>query len=174
MSRVFLTMAATLIATALVRAFAVMIEVASIPLTPAAAVVAWAALSLAPLEAVVAASCCGLVVDALGGLPVGLTSFSLVVALLITRLGIRGVARPVGLLAASVAGVVGLLQAFVSWGLLVFFVPERAPWQPGAAVFASCGDVVLGLVLLPILDRLGVVVGLERTASTAERLASRI
>jgi hypothetical protein len=110
----------------------------------------------------------------LGGLPIGLSSFSLVVALLVTRLGIQSVTRPVGPLAASVAGVVGLLGAFVSFALLLFFAPERAPWQPTALIVASMIDVVLAWGLLPVLDRFGVLVGLERTTSAAERLASRL
>jgi hypothetical protein len=174
MSRVLLAMGATLVLMALVRALPVVIGVAALPVTPAAIPVAWAALTLAPLEAVVAASLCGLVVDALGGLPVGLSSFSLVVALLVTRLGIRNVMRPVGPVAAGVAGIVGLLQALVSFALLLFFAPERAPWQPTALVASSVLDVGLAWVLLPVLDRLGVLVGLERTTSTAERLASRL
>jgi hypothetical protein len=174
MSRVLLAMAVGLAAMAMVRVLPVVLGVASVPLTPGAVVVAWAALVLPPLEAVVAASLCGLIVDALAGLPVGLSSFSLVVALLVARLGTRSIPRAVGPLASAFAGGVGLLQATVSWVLLAVFAPERAPWQPGTLLLVGILDVGLALLLLPVLDRLGVLVGLERSTSTADRLAARL
>lgn len=174
MNRALLAMAVTLVAMAVVRALPVIVGVASLAATPGAVVVAWAALVLPPLEAVVTASLCGLIVDALAGLPVGLSSFSLVVALLVARLGTRSVTRAVGPLAALFAGGVGLLQALLSWGLLALFAPERAPWQPGTLLTVAVVDAGLALVLLPLLDRLGVLVGIERSTSTAERLAARL
>jgi hypothetical protein len=164
MSRVLLAMAVGLATMAMVRVLPVVFGIASVPLTPGAVVVAWAALVLPPLEAVVAASLCGLVVDALAGLPVGLSSFSLVVALLVARLGTRSIPRAVGPLASAFAGGV----------VLAVFAPERAPWQPGTLLLVGILDVGLALLLLPVLDRLGVLVGLERSTSTADRLAARL
>ena len=174
MNRALLAVACCLVAMAVLRAAAVVLGVSGVPVTPAAVVVAWAALALPPLEAVVAASLCGLVVDALGGLPVGLSSFSLVVSLLLARLGTRSVTRAVGPLAALFAGGVGLLQATISWLLLAIFAPERAPWQPGTLMLVGLFDAALAWALLPMLDRLGVLVGLERSTSTADRLAARL
>jgi|GEM_PF-2163387 len=174
MNRALLAMAVCLVAMATLRVLPVVLGVSAVPLTPAAVVVAWAALVLPPLEAVVTASLCGLIVDALAGLPVGLSSFSLVVALLVARLGTRSVTRAVGPLAALFAGGVGLLQVTLSWLLLAVFAPERAPWQPGTLFLVGIFDGVLALLLLPLLDRLGVLVGLERSTSTADRLAARL
>lgn len=174
MSRALLPMMVTLVAMATLRALPVIGGLAAVPATPGAVVVAWAALALPPLDAVVTAALCGLIADALGGLPVGLSSFSLVVALLVARLGTRGMTRAVGPLAALFAGGFGLLQVVVSWALLALFAPERAPWQPGALILTGVVDVGVALVLLPILDRLGVLIGLARSTSTAERLAARL
>lgn len=174
MSRVLLAMGVALAAMAVVRSLPVVVGLASLPATPVAIIVAWAALVLPPLEAVVAASLCGFIVDALAGLPVGLSSFSLVVVLLIARLGTRSVPRAVGPVAALFAGGVGLLQVTVSWVLLAVFAPERAPWQPGTLILVGALDAGLALLLLPLLDRLGVLVGIERSTSTADRLAARL
>ena len=56
MNRALLAMAFCLVAMAALRAAPVLLGVSGVPLTPAAVVVAWAALALAPLEAVVTAS----------------------------------------------------------------------------------------------------------------------
>src|SRR5690606_34090125 len=77
MNRALLAVAATVLLASVRRALPVMLGVSSVPFTPGSVVVAYAALTKPPIEAAITASLCGLVVDGLSGIPLGVSSFAL-------------------------------------------------------------------------------------------------
>ena len=174
MSRVLVAMFVTLVLVAVRRAVPVMIGVTGLPLTPGAVVVAYAALSWPPVEAAVAGALCGLIVDALSGMPLGVSSFAMVVTLLATRLTLRFFTRSRGLAASAFAGGFCLLQAVITNGLLAAFGDRHGGLEVGQAARVALLDFVLALAVFPMLHALLVSLRLEeRGASLRERLASR-
>lgn len=173
MNRVLVAMLATLVLSAVRRALPVVLGLSSLPLTAGAVVVAYAALTWPPIEAVVAAALCGLIVDALSGMPMGLSSFSLVVTLLVMRLSLRFFTRSRGPAASAFAGVFGMLQALIASVLLSAF---GSGYSVDVATLVLVGllDVLLAAATFPALHALLVSLGLEeRGTSLRERLATR-
>ncbi len=174
MSRVLVAMLATLMLVSLRRALPVIIGMSWLPLTPGAVIVAYAALTWPPIEAVVAAALCGLVVDALSGMPLGVSSFALVVSLLATRLTLRFFTRSRGLAASAFAGAFGVLQALVATALLAAFGDRHGGFDVLNAVVIGVMDFALALIVFPALHAALVSLNLEeRGASLRERLALR-
>jgi rod shape-determining protein MreD len=173
MSRILVCMGATLITMAIARVLPVLFGTDPWPMTPAAVVVAFAALTLAPIEAVVAAALCGFVTDALAGMPVGVSSFSMVVTLLAARLGLRFMSGARGFTAAAFAGAFGMTQAVVAMSLMAFFGQRPATMSILDIGLLGLLDTVWAIVIAPpllaVLGRLGV----ERQSSLGERLAAR-
>jgi hypothetical protein len=174
MRRVALAALMTLVLVALQRALPVVLGVASITVTPAAIIVAYAGLTLAPLEAVIIAGVVGVIVDALTGMPLGLGSFSLVLSLLVARLGLRLTTSNRGVVAAAFAGGLGFLQCAIVVVLLTAFTERAALASFGDAVIVGVVDAILAALVFPLYHRVSVGAGLEeRGARLRERLASR-
>jgi len=174
MRRVLLAAAMTLVLVALQRAAPVALGVSAIAATPAAVVVAYAGLTLSPLEAIVIAGVCGVVVDSLTGMPLGLASFSLVLALLVARLGLRLTTSNRGVVAVAFAGGVGFLQCLIVGALLSAFSDRAGQLSLKDAVVVGVVDAALAAAILPLYHRVSVRAGLEeRGATLRERLATR-
>jgi rod shape-determining protein MreD len=168
-------MLATLVVVALQRAMAVVLPTTSLPLTAGVVVVAYAAIAWPPVEAAVAAALCGLVIDALSGMPLGVSSFALVVTLLIARLGLRFVTESRGVVASAFAGAFGMLQALVATSSLAAFGEAHGGFDVGGALAIGVLDFALALALFPLLHHVLVSAGLEeRSVSLRERLAARL
>ena len=88
MNRPLLSMAVTLLLTALHKVVPLWLGSSSVLATPGAIVVAYAVLTMAPVEAIVTAALCGLVVDGLGGMPLGVGSLSMVVVVLFVSINL--------------------------------------------------------------------------------------
>ncbi len=174
MSRVLVAMLATLVLVSLRRVLPVIIGVSSLPVTPGAVIVAYAALTWPPIEAVVVAALCGLIVDALSGMPLGISSFALVVTVLTTRLGLQFFTRSRGLAASAFAGGFGMLQALIATSLLAAFGDRHGSIDVVSGVLIGISDFVVALAVFPLLHAILVKLGLEeRGATLRERLASR-
>lgn len=175
MSRPLTLMGATLLLLAVQQVVPLWLGVTSVPATPGAIVVAYGALTMAPVEAIVTAALCGLVVDALGGMPLGVASFSLVVTLLVARLGLRFLTESRGPVAAAFAGGFAAFQVLLVGALLSAFADRAGSFNLIEAVAIGVIDGVLALVLFPWLHWLGVLIGVEeRGTSHRERLAARL
>ena len=175
MSRPLILMGATLVLVAVQQVVPMWFGVSSIPATPGAIVVAYGALTMAPVEAIVTAALCGLVVDALGGMPLGVGSFSLVVTLLVARLGMRFLTESRGPVAAAFAGGFAAFQGLLVGALLSAFADRAGSFNLIEAIAIGAIDGVLALILFPLLHWIGVTLGVEeRGASHRERLAARL
>ncbi len=173
MSRIVTCMVATLLAMAVLRVIPVITSSDPWPMTPGAVVVAFAALTMAPIEGVVAAAICGFIVDGLAGMPMGVSSFSLVVTLLVSRLGLRFMSGARGLTAAGFVGAFGMTQAVIAAVLMAFFGARHSSMgivDVGLLGIMNMGwAFVIGPPLLSVLSRFGV----ERHSTLGERLAAR-
>ncbi len=175
MSRVLVAMVATLVVVACQRAMAVVLGTTSLPVTAGVVVVAYAAINWPPVEAAVAAALCGLVIDALSGMPLGVSSFALVITLLVARLGLRFVSESRGVAASAFAGVFGMLQALVATSSLAAFGEGHGGFDLAGAFAIGVLDFALALALFPLLHQLLVALSLEeRSTSLRERLAARL
>jgi hypothetical protein len=163
----------TLVVTALSSALAVAVGSAGFPLTPGSVVVAYAALAAPPIEAAFSAVIVGLVVDALNGAALGTSSFTLLVTLLASRLGISLVPSHRGAPAWTFAGLFAFAQALLAM-LLLALVGQRGAVDVGAAVALAVVDVALAVVLFPALHEALVLLRQEeRSATLRERLQAR-
>jgi len=172
-SRTFVAMVMTLVVTAVFAGLPVLFGTQAWPVTPGAVVVAYAALTVPPVEAAVAAGLVGLVVDALAGSPIGVSSFALVVTLLLSRLGVSLVPAPRGLASLAFVVAFGVTHAFFAQTLLALFGQRRAV---DLVVVVTVGvlDGLLSLLLFPLLRFVLVVLRLEdRSATLGERLSLR-
>lgn len=173
MSRTFVAMVMTLVVTAVFAGFPVLFSTPAWPITPGAVVVAYAALTLPPVEAAVAAALVGLVVDALSGSPIGVSSFALVVTLLLSRLGVSLVPQPRGWTSFAFVFAFGFTHAFFAQTLLALFGQRRAV-DLVIVVVVGVLDAALSLLLFPLLRRVLVILRLEdRSATLGERLQAR-
>jgi hypothetical protein len=164
-------MVATLVVVACQRAMAVVLGTTSLPVTAGVVVVAYAAINWPPVEAAV----CGLVIDALSGMPLGVSSFALVITLLVARLGLRFVSESRGVAASAFAGVFGMLQALVATSSLAAFGEGHGGFDLAGAFAIGVLDFALALALFPLLHQLLVALSLEeRSTSLRERLAARL
>lgn len=173
MSRVALTMALALITTAIGAALPVVFGTGAWPLTPAVVLVAYAALTVPPLEAAVTAALVGLIVDALAGAPLGVSSFALVVTLLLSRLVVSLVPTARGPLALAFVFGFGFVHALLAQTLLAVFGQNRVV---DVLVVVGVGvlDAVAALVLFPLIRGALVVLRLEdKSATFKERLQAR-
>ena len=174
MNRALLAVAATVLLASVRRALPVMLGVSSVPFTPGSVVVAYAALTKPPIEAAITASLCGLVVDGLSGIPLGVSSFALVVTLLLSRLGIRFVPRARGVGAFAFAFLFAVVQAVIATTLLTVFGDRGGSVHLSGLVTLGVVDGALALVVFPLLHSLSVRLGLEdRDSTLGERLATR-
>lgn len=173
MSRVVVAMIVTLVVTAVMASLPVLFGTPAWPVTPGAVIVAYAALTVPPLEAAVTAALVGLVMDALSGSPIGVSSFALVVTLLLSRLGVSLVPHPRGLAALAFALAFTFTQAFLAQSLMALFGQRRAVDLVIVVVVAVL-DALLSLILFPLLRKLLVILRLEdRSATLGERLSIR-
>lgn len=173
MSRTIVAMVVTLVVTAIFAGMPVLFGSAAWPITPGAVVVAYAALTVPPLEAAVTAALVGLVMDALSGSPIGVSSFALVVTLLLSRLGVRLVPHPQGLVAIAFVVAFAFTHAFLAQILLALFGQRRAV-DVVAVVIVGVLDALLSLLIFPLVRRLLVILRLEdHSATLGERLSLR-
>jgi rod shape-determining protein MreD len=172
-SRTFVAMVITLVATAVFGALPVLFGSPAWPVTPGAVIVAYAALTLPPVEAAVTAALVGLVVDALSGSPIGVSSFALVVTLLLSRLGVSLVTQPRGFTSFVFVFAFAFTHAFFAQTLLALFGQRRAV-DLVVVVVVGILDAVLSLLLFPVVHRVLVLLRLEdRGATLGERLSAR-
>lgn len=175
MNRPLLSMAVTLLLTALHKVVPLWLGSSSVLATPGAIVVAYAVLTMAPVEAIVTAALCGLVVDGLGGMPLGVGSFSMVVVVLLARLALRFMTETRGPPAAAFAGGFGAMQALLVGAMLSAFAGRAGSFDVVQAIGIGVIDGVLALALFPILHWIGVLFGVEEKGATLrERLAARL
>ena len=173
MTRAAVALVMTLVVTAALACLPVLLGWPALPVTPGAVICAYAALTQPPIEAAVTASLVGLVVDALSGTPIGVSSLSLVVTLLTARLGVSLVPVARGLASFLFVGAFGALHALLGQALLALFAQRRAV-DVVVVVVVAVADALLSLALFPLLRRVLVVLRLEdRGATLGERLSAR-
>ncbi len=173
MSRTFVAMIVTLVITAIISSLPVLFGTPAWPITPGAVIVAYAALAQPPVEAAVTAALVGLVVDALSGSPIGVSSFALVVTLLVSRPAVSLVPQPRGWMSFAFVAGFATAHALLAQALLALFGQRRAV-DLLIVVVVGVLDAVLSLLLFPILRRVLVVLRLEdKGATLGERLSAR-
>ncbi|MDP2341590.1 MAG: hypothetical protein Q8O67_11565 [Deltaproteobacteria bacterium] len=173
MSRTLIAMIVTLVVTALFASLPVLFGLPALPITPGAVVCAYAALTQPPIEAAVTAALVGLVVDALSGSPIGVSSLALVITLLIARLGVAVVPVGRGFTAFAFVALFAGFHAFLAQALLALFAQRRAV-DVVVVVVVGIMDALLSLALFPILRRVLVLLRLEdKGATLGERLSAR-
>jgi cell shape-determining protein MreD len=174
MTRVFSFMAVALVVTALCSALAVTLGIAALPVTPGSIVVAYAALATPPIEAAFSAVLVGLVVDALSGTSLGASSFSLLVTLLVSRLGVSLVPSTRDRFAIAFVGVFASAQALLAMALLALFGQSHARLDVVVVVVVGALDALVAIAVFPLLHVLFVLLRLEeRSATLRERLQAR-
>jgi len=174
LSRIFILAGLGLLLHAIQAALAVALGVTSLPLAPAVVLVAYAALVEPPVEAALAASSLGLVLDALSGSPLGLNMLACLLALLLGRLAAGVVSSPRGIPAFLFASVLSAGYHLFVLTLLFVFGTDRESFGLQGILSASLANGLLALLLFPLLQRLLVSVGLEeRQESMEERLRRR-
>jgi len=173
-SRVFTFMMVTLIATAAASALAVALGTAALPLTPGSVVVAYAALTTPPVEAAFSAALVGLIVDALAGASLGASSFSLLVTLLVSRLGVGFVPSTRDAVSFLFVGAFAFTQALCAMAMVALFGPTHRGVDLSVAVVVALVDIVVAWALFPVLHEVFVLLRLEeRSATLRERLQAR-
>ncbi len=174
MTRVFTFMAAALVVTALFSACAITLGTAALPITPGSIVVAYAALATPPVEAAFSAVLVGLVVDALSGTSLGASSFSLLVTLLVSRLGASLVPSTRDGVAFGFVGLFAAAQALLAMLMIALFGQTHAQLDVATAVVVGVLDAVVAVALFPALHAVFVLLRLEeRSATLRERLQAR-
>lgn len=174
MTRVFTFMLAALAVTALGSACSVTLGTAALPITPGSIVVAYAALATPPVEAAFSAVLVGLVVDALSGTSLGASSFSLLVTLLVSRLGVSLVPSTRDRIAFAFVGVFAFAQALLAMVMVALFGQAHARLDVATAVVVGLLDAVVALAVFPALHAVFVLLRLEeRSATLRERLQAR-
>jgi hypothetical protein len=173
-TRVFTFMLVALVLTAVGSASAVTLGSAGIPFTPGSIVVAYAALATPPVEAAFSAVLVGLVVDALSGTSLGASSFSLLVTLLVSRLGVSLVPSTRDGSAVAFVGLFAVVQALLAMTMVALFGQPHARIDVWMAVIVGVFDAVVSLVVFPALHAVFVLLRLEeRSATLRERLQAR-
>jgi hypothetical protein len=174
MTRVFTFMVAALVFTALCSACAVTLGIAAVPVTPGSIVVAYAALATPPVEAAFSAVLVGLVVDALSGTSLGASSFSLLVTLLVSRMGVSLVPSTRDRFAYAFVALFSSAQALLAMVMIALFGQAHARLDVATAVAVGVLDALLALALFPALHAVFVLLRLEeRSATLRERLQAR-
>ncbi len=174
MTRVLVFLVTTILVTAVASSLAVGTGVGAVPLTAGSVVLAYAALATPPVEAAFSATIVGLVVDALAGAALGLSSFSLLVTLLVSRLAIGFVPSTREPIALLFVGAFAGVQALVAMTMLAL----SGPTQRGIDLFVA-GKIALvdagaAYWLFPLLHEVFVLLRLEeRSATLRERLQAR-
>lgn len=172
MTRTVVAMIVTLVVTAVFASLPLLFGSPALPVTPGAVVCAYAALTQPPIEAAVTAALVGLVVDALSGSPIGVSSLALLVTLLTSRLGVSLVPLARGATAFAFVAAFGAFHALLAQGLLALFAQRRV--DVVIVVVIGVMDALLSLLLFPILRRVLVVLRLEdKGATLGERLSAR-
>jgi cell shape-determining protein MreD len=174
MTRVATFMAVTLFVTAVASGFAVVLGRGALPLTAGSVVVAYAALATPPVEASFTAMLVGLVVDALAGASLGASSFSLLVTLLLTRLGEGFVPSTRDRSAYAFVLAFAFVQALLASALLALVGPTHRGLALAGAVQIAVVDAVAAVMIFPLLHAVFVLLRLEdRSATLRERLQAR-
>lgn len=174
MSRVLWLAGFSLVLQSVVAATAVAFGLASVPLTPAVLMVAYAALIEPPIEGALTATTVGFLLDALSGAAVGLNMLACLLLFLCGRVAAKRVPSSVGVIAALfVSGLAAGYYLFVLT-LLYAFDRGRQSLALDGLFSTSLLTGASSLLVFPLIQRLFVSLGLEeRTASVAERLSRR-
>jgi hypothetical protein len=174
MTRIVTSMVVALVLVSVLGALAVTFGTGAFLATPGAVVVAYAAITAPPIEAAFSAVLVGLVVDVVAGTSLGVSSFSLLVTLLLARFGVSLVPSPRHPTAYAFVAAFAAVEALVSMLLLALFAQRHAPIAPGKIVVVSIVDTVIAFLLFSALHELFVLLHLEeRTATLKERLQAR-
>ncbi len=174
MTRHLVFMGTTLLLTGIFSAVAVALGCGPLLMTPGSIVVAYAALTVSPIEAALAATLVGFVVDALGGALLGASSFSLLVTLLASRLAVGLVASPRSGQALLFVGGFAVTQALTAMILQALFAQGAAVVHVADAFLLGVLDAIVAAVVFPLLHETFVLLRWEeRNTTLRERLQSR-
>ncbi len=162
-----------LLSTAVSSAAAVAMGLSNMPLVPGVLLVAYTAIADPPIEAALTAALVGLVMDALGGTPLGVSVIACVLALVSSRLVIGWVTSVRGPKAALFTAGLSAVYALIALVLLFAFQRRQAFGLVSLAVLAV-SHALASFVAFPLLTRVLVLLRLEqRGTSLHERMAQK-